>query len=148
MIRKIQDFVQLILINGDSPYIPLQSIVSDKLDNDFGIKFKKYGNFLYFKGIRYSLNHSRIVEYNIDFYSNSNLKFKIINNPNLKVINKFTYLHQILHLLKILKINYKEIKIKDIDYFIIQTENQVNIYFDLETGYLFRIGQQIKELNF
>ncbi len=142
--KNKENFLKNVLTEGRFPYLHVNSSINiNKITQDYQITFNDFNDsFLYYKDVRYSLDENAIIEYNIDFFKLPKIKFQInIKELGSMQICSKSKLHEIVRILKYSSIIYHEVKIKDNDYFIIQTESKVNIYFDLETGNLFRIGK-------
>lgn len=143
----MQNFIKNIIREGLVPYleniIDIESYSRDKV----ALKFIEYGDgFLYYKEVRYSLSSDYISEYNIDFFKKPKVKYYCnIDSLGKVVISKDVFLHEFIRMLKYENINFKGINSLDRDYYILQTDLKVNIYFDLEEGKLFRIGKLILE---
>ncbi|MBC7947816.1 MAG: hypothetical protein H7Y42_08050, partial [Chitinophagaceae bacterium] len=100
------------------------------------------GMFIYLDSVRFTFENDLLVEYNLDFFKLPQLKFPIlIKDLEEREISNNTPMNRMIMLLNVLKIKYKNIHVSSADYLILQTENRVNIYFDLDDGKLYRIGK-------
>jgi hypothetical protein len=139
-----------IFLGGKCPYVD-----EDSGQDLYGLRipshitFKDFGDgFAYFEEVRYLLQNDRIIEYNIDFYKLKDKEFELELESfgSLKISHK-TRLCRLIHFLKYADIGYEEYKVKDKDYFVIRTEKEVNIYFDLQSGRLYRMGKMFASIR-
>lgn len=141
----MKNFLNNIIREGLVPYMETISEINLFSLDKIALKFKNYGDgFLYYRELRYSIYDNTICEYNIDFYGKPKTKYSCnVSDLGKVTISNELFMHEFIRVLKYENIDFDVIKIKDKDYFILQTESKVNIYFDLEEGKLYRIGKLI-----